>query len=498
MVATLLAACSSDGGAGDAETGGGEGSPAQAPGGTASLKIMEFNIEYGGGLVDFSKVPEAIQASGADVVMVEEAFGKIPKIADELGWDYVDNAHQLVSRLPVFPSAEDPHIAYVELAPGKMAAVANVHLSSTGYGPNMIERKGYNRKQTVANESRRLKEMTPIVESAEAVAAAGVPTFIVGDLNSPSHRDYTDAMVGSRPQVDFAVPWPVTMLVEDAGFVDSYRAIHPDPVANPGLTWPAWRPKVKGWNPEKGFSLEDRIDYIFSAGPAEATDSFIMGEVGGPDVDRSVEPWPTDHRALVSTFEIPLDRVGPAPNLVAFPSQIADIGDPLTVSYSGEGAARVVAAPAEGADGPTAGSDVTGASGTAEIDTSELEPMPYEIQLHDANGTVLAAAPIWFQEAGAGPTVATEKPSYRVGEPIVVTWYGAPGSRWDWVGTFERNDGAGAYINYEYTKATVAGEATIDASSPGPWPLEPGRYSVYLLPDDSYKIVATNEFVVKG
>ncbi len=466
--------------------------------GTTPLTIMEFNIEYGGDGVDFSKVPEAIEASGADVVMVEEAFGTIPKIAEELGWDYVDNAHQLVSRLPLYPSPDDPLYAYIEVAPGKMAAITNVHLTSSQYGPNLIERKDATLKEVLKNEDRkRVKEITPVAETMAEVAGTGTPAFIVGDMNSASHRDWTDEMVGARPQIDFAVEWPVTMLVEDAGFVDSYRALYPDPTTHPGLTWPAWRPKVKGWNPVKGFTLEDRIDYIFSAGPATPTDSFIMGEEGGPDVEKSVDPWPTDHRALVSTFDVDLATIPPAPNLVSFESQIADIGEPLAVAYNGEDAAKVAVVPAEGADGPTDEAAVDASSGTVAVDTAGLEAIPYEVQLQDASGAVLASEPIWLQEPGAGPTVATEKPVYRVGEPIKVSWYGAPANRWDWIGFFKRNDKPGQYMQWEYTKATVAGETVVNGSSPGPWPLEPGKYSVYLLLDDGYKIAAENEFVVK-
>lgn len=463
----------------------------------ASLTIMEFNIEYGGDGVDFASVPKAIVESGADVVMVEEAFGAIPKIAEELGWDYVDNAHQLVSKVPIFPSPDDPRVAYIEIAPGKMAAITNVHLSSTGYGPNVMARKDYTVKQALANESQRIKEMTPIVASMSTVAAEGVPSFIVGDLNSASHFDYIEEAVGLRPQITAPVEWPVTVMVEDAGFEDSYRVLHPDPVEDPGLTWPAWRPKVKGWNPQKGFTLEDRIDYIFSAGPATPVDSFIMGEEGGP-VDKFVTPWPTDHRALISTFDIDLTQVAPAPNLVSFPEQVVEVGEPIPVSYSGVGAAAIAAVPAEGAEGATSSTPVTEASGTAELDTAGLEAAPYEVQLQGEDGSVLTSAPVWFLEPGAGPTVQTLKPVYKVGEPIKVSWYGAPANRWDWIGTYERNDTPGAYIQYEYTEATVAGETTVSGGSPGSWPLPPGKYSVYLLIDDGYKVLAKNVFSVKG
>ena len=55
-----------------------------------------------------------------------------------------------------------------------------------------------------------------------------------------------------------------------------------------------------------------------------------MGEPGGPDVDVEVSPWPSDHRAVVSTF-----RVVPAtpPVLVAVGRRVMRIGDSLEVRF---------------------------------------------------------------------------------------------------------------------------------------------------------------------
>lgn len=50
-----------------------------------TLRVMEFNIEYGGHEVDFDSVVKAIHKSGADVVTIEEAWGNMPALADSLG-----------------------------------------------------------------------------------------------------------------------------------------------------------------------------------------------------------------------------------------------------------------------------------------------------------------------------------------------------------------------------------------------------------------------------
>ena len=48
----------------------------------------------------------------------------------------------------------------------------------------------------------------------------------------------------------------------------------------------------------------DRIDYVFAGGPVTTLDSQLLGERGGADVDRAFKPWTSDHRAVLSTFEL--------------------------------------------------------------------------------------------------------------------------------------------------------------------------------------------------
>jgi hypothetical protein len=39
-----------------------------------TLKVLVFNIEYGGALVDFAKTVEVVQRAAPDIVLVEEAW----------------------------------------------------------------------------------------------------------------------------------------------------------------------------------------------------------------------------------------------------------------------------------------------------------------------------------------------------------------------------------------------------------------------------------------
>ena len=172
----------------------------------------------------------------------------------------------------------------------------------------------------------RLRDIRPFVRSLVPLAAGGIPSIVLGDMNAPSHEDWTAATVGQRPQIRFPVRWPVSRFLAKEGFVDSYRAAFPDPVADEGLTWPAARPRSDdSWNPRRD-APEDRIDQIWSAGPASVVDSEVVGERGGPGSDISVHPWGSDHRAVVSTFDV---TPGAPPLMVAPSPMLAEVGDAL-------------------------------------------------------------------------------------------------------------------------------------------------------------------------
>ncbi len=53
-----------------------------------------------------------------------------------------------------------------------------------------------------------------------------------------------------------------------------------------------------------------------------------------------------------------------------------------------------------------------------------------------------------------------------------------------------------SYLTWFYTRSTIQGSGILDAASAGPWPLPPGRYSLYLLADDGYEILARQGFAV--
>ena len=274
---------------------------------------MDFNIEYGGTTIDFAKIVEAIQKADPDVVALEEAEGNTGKVAEALGWPYHSDRTQLVSKLPIIdPPGARGRYSFIEVRPGEVVAVSNVHLPSDPYGPYDVRDGKSAADVAKLEEATRMPMLQERLDVLPDLVERDIPTFLTGDFNSPSHLDWTEAAVGLRPQVKYAMAWPVSTAIAAAGFRDSYRELHPDPVADPGLTWWAARPVVDDYPAPT--EPQDRIDVIYAAGPSTTDDIRIVGEQGGPQVDIEVDPWGTDHRGVVGTFTV---DPGEPPPLVA-------------------------------------------------------------------------------------------------------------------------------------------------------------------------------------
>ena len=464
-----------------------------------ALTMMQFNIEYGGTGVDFTAVPRAIEEAGADVVAVQEACGQMPAIAEALGWPYFDNRTQVVSRFPLLdPPEPTAGVVLVEGAPGAVFAVVNVHPTSRVYGPSRVADVD-DVERVVRRECRtRLQELLPSLRAAESLVQQGIPVVLLGDFNAPSHRDWTPETVGLRPHMSRSVPWPTSIATESVGLVDVYRRHHPDAVANPGLTWPAARPFVSGYNPQLNGAPADRIDLMFVSSDIESSSIRIMGEEGSEYCDLTMDPWPTDHRALVA--ELSLTPTAPPP-IVSVSSRVVESDAVVGIRYVvPAGRANLLAVSADDGRGRLVELPVADASaGAVTLDVSGLGIGRHDVVLEDDEERGLASAVLWVTEPGATPLLRTDAVSYRMGEPITVEWRGAPGNRADWIAVHLRgaDPGQARQRALVYTGATVDGEAGLDAClRPGMWPLLPGDYTVHLLRDDRPVQLATADFTV--
>ena len=341
-------------------------------------------------------------------------------IADALGW-YASERMQVVSRYPIIdPPGANGIYVWIEVAPGRIVAIGNVHLPSDPYGPYAI-RDGASLADVLALErSTRLPALADQLAVLPGLAARRDPRVPHRRLQLTfAPRLDTGRRLRCAPTCPSRSTGPSAGRSPTSGFRDSYRVVHPDPVAVPGFTWTPGGPES---DPRE---VHDRIDWVLAAGPATAIASGVVGEVGGPDVVYSVAPWPTDHRGVVSTF-----RVTPAvpPPFAAVDSRRVVVGDVLGVRYHaaperGSGSRSSGRRAASAAVAATAGryARVRSTGGSTFAHRSPragcLRGDPVV-----AAGSVSPREPVLALPAGGSDRVATSKSTYLVGEPIDVTW----------------------------------------------------------------------------
>jgi len=452
------------------------------------LRVMTFNIEWGGTHVSFDSVVEAILRSEADVAGIQEAEGNLERLARRLGWNF-DEHNYIIARVPLLdPPGADGRYVLVEVRPGQVVAVANLHLPSAPYGPDLV-RDGAGAAAVVANEcTTRVPALRPYLEVLPTVAEAGIPVIVTGDFNAPAHTDWTADLVGRREFLHYPIAWPVSLAMQEAGFRDSWRALYPNPATRPGLTWWAGRPALEAYTPGAN-DARDRIDQVWFAGRAVPGSARIVGEAGGPEVSIEVSPWPSDHRAVVVDFSV---FPAPVPDLLTTDRRVYREGDAVEVRYvftrAGEQTVSIrnfaddsvmTRMYANGAQGsfvwPAAAAGHFRAVASAAGSSFERE--------------------FWVLADGATPSIEAAKSVFQPGEPITIRWSNAPGYRNDYIAVFAQDSSGVAedMLGYAYVKARPEGQLDIGASlQASGTPLAAGSYRVMLMKDDGYEALAAS------
>jgi endonuclease/exonuclease/phosphatase family metal-dependent hydrolase len=293
-----------------------------------SLTVMSFNA-WGAGANESKPIDEtvaAIEAADADLIGVQETRVEGPKctaescpplgasrakqLADALGYHYYDQtagndalwANAIISRYPIGEAT--PNDLGVELdVDGRSVYAFNIHLDDSPYQPYQLLDIKYGDAPFIDTEAEAVRfaqetrgSAVQLLRQDLAAADGADAAFVFGDFNEPSGRDWT-AAAAEAGQQPLQVGWPTTLAIEDEGFLDAYREANPDPVAKPAFTWtPTSKPTVK-WD------HHDRIDFIFARGDdLNVEDAAIVGEKS-PEAEIVVDPWPSDHRAVMATVE---------------------------------------------------------------------------------------------------------------------------------------------------------------------------------------------------
>lgn len=276
-----------------------------------TLRVMTFNIWIGGaaGKQPLKQTTEAIIKARADIVGMQETMhGKSDSskiIADSLGWYHFAQGGNtsILSRYPIKEHTPNRWGTAIELNEETQIYFFNVHFRPSPYQPYQLKKIPYGNAPFIktAEEAiewaskargdqvdRMLSEVNPAIKT-------GSPVFVTGDFNEPSFQDWTSA-AAKQKIVPLPVQYPATLKVTQAGLIDTFRKVHPDEITNRGYTWTN---KTKPNDPK---DFHDRIDFVFCSG-AKIIKSEVVGE-NDRNADIVLSPWPSDHRAVVSTVMI--------------------------------------------------------------------------------------------------------------------------------------------------------------------------------------------------
>ena len=143
------------------------------------------------------------------------------------------------------------------------------------------------------------------VAAAKEDIAAGRIVVLGGDFNEPSHLDWIRETKDLYDHHGLIIPWTVPLILDNNGFIDTYREVYPDVLAYPGFTFPADNPLIPVnkltlfYYPAEGLSVKDAV--IF--GPeGSICKSQRIKETSKDRFITLLAVWPTDHKGLLVTF----------------------------------------------------------------------------------------------------------------------------------------------------------------------------------------------------
>lgn len=245
------------------------------------IRLLSYNIRRGGAGREQALL-DVIRPCAPDIVVFQEATepAVIERLSKESGLIYWAAMPRLslgfMSRVPIAHYAwHRPRLsrhAFLEILPeGVEFRVFGVHLSAVF---------------AAWTERRRMVELRSLLHAIEEHQHGF--HALVGDFNTVTPGELLDFK--ALPQKVRAtvwlsggqVRWRTVQIVRDAGYVDAFRALHPD---DPGLTLPTPKPQV-------------RLDYLF-------VPSAHLSQVSYCQVVRSeAAQQASDHFPLLSEIQV--------------------------------------------------------------------------------------------------------------------------------------------------------------------------------------------------
>jgi exodeoxyribonuclease-3 len=207
-----------------------------------SLKLLSYNVRYGGGGRE-PQLAAVIRDADPDLVVLQEATDPrvVERLSEETGLNIraaqKGNSVAYLGRVPVKrhewhrPRGSRRHFMEIELG-GSDLVVFGIHLSAV---------------HSFWTERRRMRELRSLLAWVEARGGSGF-RLLVGDFNTLAPGELLDAQ--KLPPRLRALVWlsggrvryqTIQNLIA-AGYTDSFRRLHPEEL---GYTFPTWDPHVR-------------------------------------------------------------------------------------------------------------------------------------------------------------------------------------------------------------------------------------------------------------
>lgn len=279
------------------------------------LKVLSWNIWHGGHSEAYPGVAcksaiNILKKSDADVILMIETYGASSVVADSLGYSYslLSDNLCIYSRYPItktftFPdSISTFNFGGVQIdVDGTPVRVFDTWLH---YLPDMRLTPTDKSEQEILawdNAGTRDEELQRIFSVLRPVLSEtdSIPVIMGGDFNAHSHLDWTEATKDLYNHGGAVVGWTVSKEMQKAGFKDSFRELHPDPVKNIGTTWL--------YDNDEKLTRSDRIDFIYYQGNgirAVASEAYDQELTKPLDFNGEKFFYPSDHGFVLTTFKL--------------------------------------------------------------------------------------------------------------------------------------------------------------------------------------------------